>query len=377
MSKWDMVRLEEVCDILDSLRVPVTASDRKSGIYPYYGANGVQDYVSEYIFDDELVLLAEDGGNFGSKTRPIAYRVSGKCWVNNHAHVLKAKPTIDVDYLCYSIMFYDVSKIISGTTRAKLNQAAMRKMTIPLPPLETQKQIAKTLDTAAELLALRKQQLAELDNLIKSTFYDMFGDPEENRNCWETNLLGDTADIVSGITKGRKTSEANLIPIPYMRVANVQDGRLNLTEIKQIDAVNSEIEKYRLIRGDLLMTEGGDPDKLGRCAIWNEEIPLCIHQNHIFRVRLNQGHVLPQFASFLIGSFYGKKYFLKAAKQTTGIATINSKQLRNFPLLVPDIRLQSKFAEIVTKIEEQKALVQKASDETQHLFDSLMSEYFE
>ena len=92
-------KLEDVCEILDSRRVPITAKDRKAGDYPYYGANGLQDYVADYIFDDELVLLAEDGGNFGSKERPIAYRVSGKCWVNNHAHVLKAKPNMHVDYL--------------------------------------------------------------------------------------------------------------------------------------------------------------------------------------------------------------------------------------------------------------------------------------
>ncbi|SHI79817.1 Type I restriction modification DNA specificity domain-containing protein, partial [Anaerovibrio lipolyticus DSM 3074] len=104
----DKILLGECCEILDSLRVPITASERTEGPYPYYGANGVQDYVSDYIFDDELVLLAEDGGNFGSKERPIAYRVSGKCWVNNHAHVLKPKPGLNVDYLCYSLMFYDV-----------------------------------------------------------------------------------------------------------------------------------------------------------------------------------------------------------------------------------------------------------------------------
>lgn len=91
-----MARLEDVCEILDSRRIPITASNRISGPYPYYGANGVQDYVADYIFDDELVLLAEDGGNFGSKDRPIAYRVSGKCWVNNHAHVLKPKEGINV-----------------------------------------------------------------------------------------------------------------------------------------------------------------------------------------------------------------------------------------------------------------------------------------
>ena len=101
-----MARLEEVCEILDSKRVPITAKDRVAGPYPYYGANGIQDYVADYIFDDELVLLAEDGGHFGSADKPIAYRVSGKCWVNNHAHVLKAKECIDIDYLCYPMFLF-------------------------------------------------------------------------------------------------------------------------------------------------------------------------------------------------------------------------------------------------------------------------------
>ena len=126
-----MVRLGDICEILDNMRIPIKACDRKTGPYPYYGANGLQDYVDDYIFDDELVLLAEDGGNFGSKDKPIAYRVSGKCWVNNHAHVLKPKPNLDVDYLCYSLMYYDVSGLVNGATRQKLTQADMKKIEIP------------------------------------------------------------------------------------------------------------------------------------------------------------------------------------------------------------------------------------------------------
>ncbi|MFQ9141220.1 MAG: restriction endonuclease subunit S [Oscillospiraceae bacterium] len=133
------ITIEECCDILDSRRIPITASERRNGRYPYYGANGIQDYVADYIFDDELVLLAEDGGNFGSKTRPIAYRVSGKCWVNNHAHVLKPMANVDVDYLCYSLMFYDTEELVNGATRQKLTQAAMRKMLIPQRPITEQK----------------------------------------------------------------------------------------------------------------------------------------------------------------------------------------------------------------------------------------------
>lgn len=144
----EKILLEECCEILDSQRIPITASDRKEGPYPYYGANGVQDYVDDYIFDDELVLLAEDGGNFGSKDRPIAYRVSGKCWVNNHAHVLKPKNGFDVDYLCYSLMFYKTEGLVNGATRQKLNQAMMRKMLIPKRQLREQQQIVQVLNKA-------------------------------------------------------------------------------------------------------------------------------------------------------------------------------------------------------------------------------------
>ncbi|HRR78431.1 MAG TPA: restriction endonuclease subunit S, partial [Ruminococcus sp.] len=176
----DMLLLEDCCDILDSQRVPITAADRTKGEYPYYGANGIQDYVADYIFDDELVLLAEDGGNFGSKERPIAYRVSGKCWVNNHAHVLKPKAEIDVDYLCYSLMFYNTDGLVNGATRQKLTQATMRKMLIPKRSLEKQKAIVSKLVLTQSIINHRKQQHAKLDELIKARFVEMFGDPVSN-----------------------------------------------------------------------------------------------------------------------------------------------------------------------------------------------------
>ena len=168
------VSLETVCDILDSQRVPITASERTKGDYPYYGANGVQDYVADFIFDDELVLLAEDGGNFGSKDRPIAYRVSGKCWVNNHAHVLKPKECIDVDYLCYSLMFYDTTGIVNGATRQKLTQAAMRQMSIPMVSMDEQKEIVLELSKVETLISQRKEQLIKLDELVKSRKVEQF-----------------------------------------------------------------------------------------------------------------------------------------------------------------------------------------------------------
>ncbi|MBE5880623.1 MAG: restriction endonuclease subunit S, partial [Lachnospiraceae bacterium] len=191
----DKVYIEDCCEILDSMRVPITASDREDGDYPYYGANGIQDYVADYIFDDELVLLAEDGGNFGSKDRPIAYRVSGKCWVNNHAHVLKPKAGIDVDYLCYSLMFYKVDGMVNGATRQKLTQAAMRKMQIPLRSMKEQVHIVDELNRIVKIKEQRQKELTLLDDLIKARFVELFGDPQINPLDWDVVNI---SEVVGG-----------------------------------------------------------------------------------------------------------------------------------------------------------------------------------
>lgn len=200
----DSMKLEDCCEILDSQRVPITGSDRTSGDYPYYGANGIQDYVDDFIFDDELVLLAEDGGNFGLKTRPIAYRVSGKCWVNNHAHVLKPKAGLDVDYLCYSLMFYDVGGMVNGATRQKLTQAAMRQMIIPKRSLDEQIEIVNIIKKVQGVIASRKEELEQLDLLIKARFVEMFYEKGYPVLKWNdvfittTGKLGSNASVEKG-----------------------------------------------------------------------------------------------------------------------------------------------------------------------------------
>lgn len=192
----NMMLLEDCCEILDSMRIPIKASDRKEGPYPYYGANGIQDHVDDYIFDDELVLLAEDGGNFGSRERPIAYRVSGKCWVNNHAHVLKPKNgSLDVDYLCYSLMFYNTAGLVNGATRQKLTQATMREMLIPMRSIEEQKHIIEMLNRVVEIKFHRQNELVKLDDLIKARFVELFGDLKSNNKGWQIVSFKECADI--------------------------------------------------------------------------------------------------------------------------------------------------------------------------------------
>ena len=220
----DMLYVEDCCEILDSMRVPITASEREEGEYPYYGANGIQDHIADYIFDDELVLLAEDGGNFGSRERPIAYRVSGKCWVNNHAHVLKPKTGLDVDYLCYSLMFYKVDGMVNGATRQKLTQAAMRKMQIPLRSMDKQKYIVDVLNHIIKLKERRQQELQLLDDLIKARFVEMFGD-ENNSLNWDMVNVEDVADVQVGVViKPSQYYTGKKDGIPAFRSLNIGEG---------------------------------------------------------------------------------------------------------------------------------------------------------
>ena len=174
---------------------------------------------------------------------------------------------------------------------------------------------------------------------------------------WQCIKLGDVGEVGSGVTLGRALRRSVTRSVPYLRVANVKDGQLDLSYVKDIEATESEIDKCRLEPGDLLLTEGGDPDKLGRGTVWKGELPECIHQNHIFRVRFPKDKFSPEFLSGLMSSEYGKAYFLAHAKQTTGIASINQKVLKAFPLLVPSLPEQKRIAALLSK---HMAVVEKA-----------------
>lgn len=188
---------------------------------------------------------------------------------------------------------------------------------------------------------------------------------------WRTARLADVTDISSGITLGRDLRDRPARRVPYLRVANVKDGWLDLSEVKETEATEDEIRACRLEPGDILLTEGGDPDKLGRGTFWQGEVAECIHQNHIFRVRSDPAVFDPAFLAFQFGSGYGKAYFLRHGKQTTGIASINKTVLSHFPLLIPPINEQRRIAgrlrEQIAEADRAQAAVQEQLRSSQTL----------
>ena len=352
MSKWEMVCLKDVCEILDNLRVPVTSSNRKKGIYPYYGANGIQDYVDSYIFDDELVLLAEDGGHFGSKEKPIAYRVSGKCWVNNHAHVLKPKTNLDVNYLCYSIMYYDVLPLITGTTRAKLNQAAVHKMIIPLPPLPIQQKIADTLDHISNLIKKRKEQIKKLDLLVKSRFVGMFGDPVTNPMGWEKAEFGKTCDIITGNTPSRTQPEYYGDFIEWIKTDNIKATESRLTTA--LEGLSEQgFKKCRYVEANnILMTcIAGSLNSIGNVAITDRRVAFNQQINALIPKKYN--HIF----LYVLLKMMKSELYESVNMMLKGILT--KGRLFEINAIVPPLALQTQFAEFVQETDKIKFVMQK------------------
>ena len=366
------MNLEDCCEILDSMRIPITESDREEGKYPYYGANGIQDYVADYIFDDELVLLAEDGGNFGSKEKPIAYRVSGKCWVNNHAHVLKPKASLNVDYLCYSLMFYKVEGMINGATRQKLTQAAMRKMKIPLRSMKEQVYIVEQLNYINQIKTQRQRELKLLENLIRARFVEMFGDPVLNEKGWKIVTVG---DIVTEVRYGTSKPAVEGGKYPYLRMNNLTaDGHLDLKDLKYIDISEDEIEKCVVRKGDVLFNRTNSIELVGKTAVFDltEEMVIA---GYIIRVRLTKEMLPVVFSQYM--NLEPLKVILRGmAKGAVNQANINAQELQSIKVYIPDMKLQNQFADFVQQIDKSKDSVQKALDEAQLLFDSLMQQYF-
>ncbi|WP_243317708.1 restriction endonuclease subunit S [Geothrix paludis] len=264
-----------------------------------------------------------------------------------------------------------------ATTVAIVSKSKFEQLSLPLPPLLEQRRIAAILDQVEVLRAKRRTALAKLDTLAQSIFIETFGDPVANSMGWpDTTPLGDVADIVSGITIGRNLDGLATREVPYLAVVNVQDREIRLDVLKSTEATEVEIARFRLQKNDLLLTEGGDPDKLGRGSLWHGEVVECIHQNHVFRVRLTSRVVHPLFLNWLVGSRRGKTYFLKSAKQTTGIASINMTQLRGFPLLLPPMALQEVFAKRMDLVDHMKTEHRRSLAHFDALFASLQYRAF-
>jgi len=343
-SEWKKVKLEDICDILDSRRIPISEEKRIKGKYPYYGANGIQGYINDYIFDEELVLLAEDGGNFGSKIKPIAYKINGKTWVNNHAHVLKAKnEIISTDFLLYSLMFYDVTKLITGTTRKKLTRTGMGKITLFIPNLDMQEKITNYLQEIEKFISLRKNQLNYLKELVKSLFTRMFGSPENNEKKWRFCTLKDIS-----LSKGEYGSNKPAVKFSngyrYIRITDIDDkGQLKQEKVSPSFAEG----KYIVRKGDILFARSGAT--VGKNYI-HLESKQAIYGGYLIKFSADVNKVINKYVYYCVNDSRYEKFVFNM-KSNASQPNINAQQYSNFQILLPPLHVQQHVVNVLDKFD--------------------------
>lgn len=273
-----------------------------------------------------------------------------------------------------------LSRINMAVNQVSINQKQISSLEIPLPPFLEQQRIVDRIESMFAKLDEAKQKAQDaLDSfetrkaaiLHKAFTGELTAQWRKKHRVgmesWETKRLSDVSALQTGLMKG-KHYIGKTVMLPYLRVANVQDGFLNLNEIKEIEVSEELVDRYLLKNGDVLFTEGRDYDKLGRGTVWREQIQNCLHQNHIFVVRPDTSVLNPYFLSYQAGSRYGKQYFLKCSKQTTNLASINSTQLKGFPVLMPSIEEQ---VQIVSLIDNLLAKEQQAKEAAEKVLEQI------
>ncbi|MBK8131495.1 MAG: restriction endonuclease subunit S [Gammaproteobacteria bacterium] len=259
-----------------------------------------------------------------------------------------------------------------------LTISSMREIPVLLPPPDEQAAIVRFLDWAngrlerairakRKVIALLNEQKQAIihravtrgldpDVPLKPSGIPWLGDIPQH---WEVMPLKGVCAIQSGITLGKDYTGQTLREYPYLRVANVQAGHVNLSVVKTIRVTKTEADRCLLQRGDVLMTEGGDLDKLGRGCVWNAQMSPCLHQNHVFAVRPNQSRLEPRFLSALMGTSYARAYFQSTAKQTTNLAATNKTKLGMFKVLLPGVDEQH---QIIATLDEELQPVNLTTD---------------
>lgn len=366
---WPTVPLRRLVTCLDGRRVPLNSEQRAEmkGTVPYWGAGGVLDFVNQAIFNEPLILLKEDGSPFFIPEKGVAYYTEGPTWINNHIHALRATGA-NGRFLAYALNCVDYPNYLTGSTRDKLTQEDLKKIDVWQPPLEEQHRIASFLDAETacieEISSLRKEQEANLAERSYATVSEILlpGILTSPSGYWpwpwlpaatrERPLvrLGYVCRLQNGLTvDGKRVVSGDTVTRPYLRVANVQEGGLALDTVSDITVPREIAARCALRSGDVLMTEGGDLDKLGRGTVWRGEIPGCLHQNHVFALRPELDRLDGNYLALMTRTLHGRSYFESTGTKTTNLASTNSSKILSFPIPLPNVSVQRDLAQQAQK----------------------------
>lgn len=341
----------------------------ENGQYPFFTCSREPLKISTYSYDCECVLVAGNGdlnvkyynGRFDAyqRTYIIEDNGSGKLYM---------------PYLYYFMEGYigELRKQAIGGVIKYIKLGNLTDALIKLPSIDEQKAIVDILARARHILNIRKEEIDNLDNLIKARFVEMFGDVIHNNRKWKCKQFSDITSSRLGKMLDTK-HQTGTCKYPYLANFNVQWFRFELADLNEMDFNEKDREEFCLEDGDLLVCEGGE---IGRCAVWHNQVKKCFFQKALHRVRCNQDIILPDYLSwwFKYNCENGGFAAIEGAKAT--ISHLTGAKMKMLDVTVPPIELQEQFVDFIHQVNKSKVKVQKALDETQKLFDSLMQQYF-
>lgn len=370
---WRIGRLKHLLRIRGGQDHKAVESEDPTDI-PVIGSGGPFTYANDYLYKGESVLL----GRKGTIDKPLY--VNGKFWTVDTMFYTEVQKGSNGRYAYYLATTIPFSLYSTNTALPSMSQFDLANHVFPIPLKNEQTQIARFLDhETAKIDALIREQerlialLQEKRQAVISHAVTKGLDPNvpmkdsgvewlgEVPEHWIVGKLRWYATIQGGIAKGKDYEDKVTVNLPYLRVANVQAGYVDLTEVKEISVLESEINRYSLQVGDVLMNEGGDNDKLGRGTVWAGEIEPCLHQNHVFAIRPNR-HLNPEWLSIFTQSSRARSYFFLNSKQSTNLASISSSNVMNMDLPLPPLDEQRKILELLVNDLKRLAKLQKQSE---------------
>ncbi|MDH5190053.1 MAG: restriction endonuclease subunit S [Gammaproteobacteria bacterium] len=377
----------------------------KEGLKYFSGPHVVEDLAKE---NDLLIANTDvtlDGDIVGIPAYLPVHIRKNPVLFSHHVTRLRLENEINSHFLYYLLNTEEyrrwMHKYARGTTVLMLDMNAIKRIPIRYPAtIKVQTEVVRRIEIIDYAIEKTEALIKKYQNIKVGLMHDLFTrgitadgklrPPREEApelyqetpigwisKDWNVIPLGQISDITSGVTLTSKVTPDQTIIVPYLRVANVQDGYLDLSEIKEIKVNKKTFINLLLQPGDVLMNEGGDFDKLGRGTVWQGEIEQCIHQNHVFRVRTDKNILRSFYLAYWSESNFGKKYFILSSKQSTNLASINSTQLKAYPIGVPDdgeqIRIEERIDSINSKIQSLKDERNKLSNQKSGLMHDLLT----
>lgn len=360
MSDWVVRKVDEVAELLDNRRVPVNEEERaaRRGNVPYYGANGLQGFINKPLFDEPLILLAEDGGNFDDfDKRPIAYRIAGPSWVNNHAHVLRSRPGTDQDFLFYALEHKDIRRWIKGGTRGKLNGGDLKRVEVHLPlSCDEQRRIADLLSAVDEQLAVAQQRVQKLvarrQGLVQTLVLP-------TAMASEATTIGQASSLVTSGSRGWASYYSKEGAV-FLRIGNLtrEHPNLRMDDVVRVRVPQGgEGARTKLEKGDLLISITADlgiigcvPPNLGEAYV----------NQHIALARIADPDLDPRWAAHVLASPYG---FQQIARLNDGGAKagLNLPTIRALRVPKPAPDMQKRIAQLLDEADAEIAAEREVS----------------